>query len=107
MTVLEEIAAERQRQIEEEGWTPKHDDRNHPHGELAIAAACYAAPTAVLMEYPEKVMRGDSRRLVWPWDREWWKPKDERRNLIRSAALLVARIEQIDRKAARENENVA
>lgn len=41
MTVLEEIAAERQRQIEVEGWTPNHDDE-HDRGEMANAAACYA-----------------------------------------------------------------
>ena len=37
------IAAERQRQVDVEGWTPAHDDE-HDEGELAIAAACYAAP---------------------------------------------------------------
>jgi hypothetical protein len=23
---------------------------------------------------------------MWPWDAEWWKPKDARRDLIRAAA---------------------
>lgn len=39
---IERIAAERTRQIEREGYTPEHDD-THDGGELALAAACYAA----------------------------------------------------------------
>ncbi|MCM0757438.1 hypothetical protein M7775_02505, partial [Sporomusa sphaeroides DSM 2875] len=41
---IELIAAERQRQISQEGWTPEHDDQ-HANGELALAAACYAIPS--------------------------------------------------------------
>jgi hypothetical protein len=37
-----DVLAERKRQVEAEGWTIEHDDR-HPDGELAVAAACYAA----------------------------------------------------------------
>ena len=39
--VLVDVAAERRRQIEVEGWTPEHDDQQHAGGELAVAAACY------------------------------------------------------------------
>lgn len=35
-TGIEAIAAERQRQIEKEGWTPEHDD-THGAGEMAEA----------------------------------------------------------------------
>ena len=44
---------------------------------------------------------------VWPWDRQWWKPKSRRRNLVRAAALLIAAIERIDREQAREGARVA
>lgn len=101
MTVIEEIAAERRRQIEGEGWTLRHDDR-HNDGSLARAAACYAAPDAVMMQWPDQVMECDSRRLVWPWDQGSWKPSTERRNLIKSAALIVAEIERLDRLEAKE-----
>lgn len=37
MTALEDIAAERRRQIEVEGWAPEHDDL-HRDGVLARAA---------------------------------------------------------------------
>lgn len=36
MTGIERIAAERRRQIGEEGWTPEHDAQ-HVNGELAEA----------------------------------------------------------------------
>lgn len=39
-TGIGRIAAERQRLIDVEGWTPQHDD-DHIDGMLAIAAACY------------------------------------------------------------------
>lgn len=41
-------------------------------------------------------------RVLWPWDREWWKPKDRRRNLVRAAALLIAEIERLDRAEDKE-----
>lgn len=41
------IAAERQRQIEEEGWTPDHDDQ-HTNGELALAAACCSGRAGIV-----------------------------------------------------------
>ncbi len=42
MNGAERIVRERGRQISEEGWTAKHDDK-HSDGAMAIAAACYAA----------------------------------------------------------------
>lgn len=102
------IAAERQRQVEVEGWDAEHDDA-HPKGALAKAAACYAVGEPVFRNagpfdhdssdrgwrgpYP----RGDSYTPLWPWSSDWWKPKDRRRDLIRAAALIVAELERIDR----------
>ena len=43
MSGAERIAAERQRQVEREGWTADHDAQ-HTDGSLAWAAVCYAAP---------------------------------------------------------------
>lgn len=102
MTVIEEIAAERQRQKDVEGWTPEHDDQ-HDTGSLAVAAACYALGSADIRrgvgDY-DHVHATVSIRL-WPWAPEWWKPKRTRRNLVRAAALLVAEIERIDREEQR------
>ena len=43
MNGIELIAAERQRQITEKGYTADHDE-HHCDGELALAAVCYASP---------------------------------------------------------------
>lgn len=104
-SVIEEIAAERRRQVCVEDWTPEHDDE-HDTGALAAAAACYAleacAPAAENDYWRER--RRTAARELWPWDYEWRKPKGSRRDLVRAAALIVAEIERLDRLAAAEKE---
>lgn len=93
---LADIAAERKRQIEIEGWSLPHDDE-HVDGAMAFAAACYAIGR-------DRV--GTGRWLLWPWADEWWKPsKDHRRNLIKAGALIVAEIERIDRRSLKQPPN--
>lgn len=92
--VILEISRERERQMAVEGWTYEHDDQ-HSAGELADAAACYAHPAP----HGVRPQAGPPPKL-WPWSIVWWKPKDRRSNLIRSAALIVAEIERLDRKTA-------
>ena len=88
-----DVAAERRRQIEVEGWTPEHDDC-HRDGSLAKAAYCYAwAACGLGMESPPPAPPG------WPWAGTWWKPRDTRSNLVRAAALLLAEIDRLDRQA--------
>lgn len=110
MTPIEEIEAERQRQRKVEGWTLAHDNE-HTDGSLASAAACYALYGS---------MRDDDRaanedldnsegfisilRSMWPdsWSRQYWNPKDRRRDLVRAGALIVAELERLDRKERRK-----
>ncbi|PRD42070.1 hypothetical protein C5748_18100 [Phyllobacterium phragmitis] len=80
---LDDISAERRRQIDVEGWTPEHDDA-YVHRDLAKAAACYAT--------------GHVDR--WPWPLKWWKPSNYRRSLVKAGALILAEIERLDRLAA-------
>lgn len=99
MSVIEEIAAERLRQIEAEGWTPEHDN-NHTDGKLATAAACYALNSVLSgpIHYDRFAdLLKNTVHKAWPWPRSWWKPKDRRRDLIRAGALIVAEIERLDR----------
>lgn len=92
--ILEEISAERRRQIEVEGWTPEHDD-GHSSEEMARAAASYVLSHAGLIE---------SAFDAWldGWGREWFKPNpvDSRRDLIKAAALILAEVERLDRRDA-------
>ncbi|MCP3024613.1 hypothetical protein [Cupriavidus basilensis] len=104
-----DVLAERRRQVESEGWSPEHDDR-HP-GAMAIAAATYAAHAGAMvgLGYPVSVdayraVRGHHVSTPWPWDAEWWKPKDPRRDLVRSGALILAEIERVDRAAIADGE---
>lgn len=102
--VIAEITAERKRQMEVEGWTPKHDDE-HDDGSLARAAATYAmcGSWSDAMRHKHQHDVRESFRsllyLIWPktWSTRWWKPKNRRRDLIRAAALIVAEIERLDR----------
>lgn len=93
-----DVLAERKRQVEEEGWTPGHDDQ-HRDGSMALAAAVYA-----LIGSSDGRHRGDNEQtpsiteILWPWDWSWFKPKSRRCNLIRAAALLLAEIERLDRR---------
>lgn len=93
------IAAERQRQISVEGWTPEHDD-DHAPGEMARAGACYALVDQIALQ-PDPRKTGAvievGSRWFWPWANEWWKPQDNRRNLIRAGALIAAELDKMDR----------
>lgn len=100
-----DVVAERQRQINGEGWTIANDDK-HNKGEMARAAACYALHAARQGFWSkEPYQSGDPEYdsncdTLWPWGFDWWKPKNPRRDLIRAAALLIAEIERIDRQEA-------
>jgi hypothetical protein len=94
MSAIDDIAAERKRQIEVEGWTAHHDNE-HDDDEMAKAAALYALPPAlrILRVNPAQNLLS----YVWPWDTKWWKPKDRRRDLVRAGALIAAEIDRLDR----------
>lgn len=93
---IDDVLAERQRQIEVEGWTVTHDDA-HEAGELARASACYAFSAADQQMGEGPPTFEHDFMALWPWSRGWWKPKDPRRDLVRAAALLIAEIERMDR----------
>lgn len=104
------IAAERERQVTAEGWTPDHDDQ-HQECELAIAAACYAAPYSIKADVCRLVPCGCREAICehfggsverrgwqdpWPWDEEW--DKRGKHNRIKSLAIAGALIAaEIDR----------
>lgn len=109
MTAIEEIAAERKRQIEVEGFDPDRDDLIHSNGGLAYAALAYTAhatAAAGLMDSKSKkqmkIYTDTPAPKYWPWHKFWWKPKSPRRDLIRAAALIVAEIERMDRVVAKD-----
>jgi hypothetical protein len=96
MSGIELIAAERQRQIDVEGWRPEHDDQ-HKQGELAEAASSYSDIAAYQSAVTNPTI--DNRRpMGWPFDSTWWKPSDDPiRNCVKAAALLAAEIDRLQR----------
>lgn len=98
-----DVIKERDRQVSKERWTWAHDDE-HEGGEMARAAACYclSAVETVTGREPLDFLNDDFLSAVWPWNRDWWKPKAARRDLVRAAALILAEIERLDRYAAGE-----
>jgi hypothetical protein len=95
-----DVLEERKRQVEEEGWTPEHDDE-HGDGSLALAAACYASNAATWAAKGTPELRKSYSHLSlsfrWPWSPKWWKPKSQRHDLVRAGALILAEIERLDR----------
>ena len=88
------IADERVRQMAEEGYSAAHDDA-HAHGELISVAAAYA----LFAIAPESFVR----TLLWPWQRDQFKPSDDSiHNLARAGALLAAEIDRLLRAQQRE-----
>jgi hypothetical protein len=83
---VEMIAAERQRQLEAEGWSPEHD-AEHVRGELARAAAVYAIP-------PD---RRDPSIWSYLWPGWEYKPNadDRIRELVKAGALIAAEIDRL------------
>lgn len=87
MSAITRIAAERRRQIEQEGWTLEHDDM-HSKGALATAAAALAgAHLGKVRERWGLVHKHRGNRV---------------RQLIIAGALIVAEIERLERAKHRQ-----
>ncbi|MFJ3109928.1 hypothetical protein [Pseudomonas putida] len=80
------IAAERQRQIETEGWTAKNDDELGAES-LELAALSYRNAGDDSSPQPKS----------WPFDSDWWKPQHRQRNLERAGALYQAAADTAER----------
>ena len=76
--LLKQAALERARQINVLGWTSEHD-KEHVHRELKRAAGCYL-----------------SIGIRWPWGDTEPDKSDEKRNLIKAVALLMAEWDRIE-----------
>lgn len=102
---IEDVLAERRRQVEAEGWSPEHDDA-HTDFSLAKAACIYGV--GATLEGPDRTVMDEFgasgtpgwMKELWPWDHKWFKPTSRRRDLVKAAALFIAEIERIDRAAA-------
>lgn len=90
------IREERRRQIEVEGYDTMHD-RHHTPQVLCRAAVGYA-----LHEDPS-TLTAEAAAGLWPWSRDFWKPKDQLRNLVRAGALIAAAIDRLQHEQKQED----
>jgi hypothetical protein len=98
-TGVKAIAAERERQLQAEGFT-RDSDQQYRRGELAKAATAYVQLAAMDLEAGGRNhIAWYGPAAVWPWAPEWWKPVDARRDLVRAGALIAAQIDLIDSQA--------
>ncbi|HFC9831761.1 TPA: hypothetical protein ACF0XA_000273 [Klebsiella pneumoniae] len=86
------VIAERQRQQSVKGFSTEQDD-TYVGCQLAAAAICYIEPMEAMSYWPAD------------WHDDSFKPTNERRNLVKAAALIIAEIERIDRKSDAELKN--
>jgi hypothetical protein len=95
-TGAELIVAERQRQIEREGYTPEHDRDHHHAAEFIEAAIAYMSP--------------NDGAAIWPWEPDGFKPEVTHhdlagvpgylrhgsiRDLVKAGALIAAAIDRL------------
>ena len=99
MAAIDDIAAERLKQIEVEGYSADIDDSYEDH-ELICAALVF-----IVLNFPvgafgsEEVQ--DSILQCWPWGSESLSIEDERSNLVKAAAFILAEIDRLDRARIR------
>ena len=115
LAVLLGVLTERERQQSRtdeggEAWDEAHDDAHMPH-ELAVAAAYYAMAASghacfidtgrpPQLEMQRMGTKGFAS-VTFPWDVQWFKPKDTLRNSEIAMALLVAHSEATKRSQRR------
>lgn len=96
VTSMDLVLGERLRQVVSEGFDAEHDDNEHEGGQLAMAAACYAAPVPIFTV--EFCGDGDTHD-AWPWGEEWDKREDHPRLkcLMIAGALILAEMDRLNR----------
>lgn len=93
-TGIELIAEERQRQIEKENFSIKHDVKQYANNsQLELAAVAYAMPEELPTNWQRENI--NHRSNLFPWDKEWWKPStnDRIKELQKAGALIAAKID--------------
>ena len=87
------IAAERDRQVREEGHTLAKDLAHEP------GALAWAAWTILDRAAPDAIRANDGVPTMWPFSPESWKPERRPMRLLIIAAALIAA--EIDRRLAK------
>lgn len=87
------IRCERQRQVDEEGWSVEHDAREHSDGDLARNAAYYAYPDANLVNQDHLKIGSAFLRPAITFGYKQNKPRIKQ--LVIAGALIAAEIDRL------------
>lgn len=91
-----DVLLERDRQVNEEGYTQQHDDE-HIDESIAAMACYYAMPAGVREWSAEDTGYGPTLGDAIIPDGWTAKDCDRRKELVKAAALILAEIERLDR----------
>lgn len=91
---VDQVLAERIRQIQKHGYGGDHDDE-HDKGELLDASICYAIEAQVVTDDSSHI--SSFVPTQWPWHAESWKPGTPHRMLVKALALGLAELERQNR----------
>jgi len=105
---IKDVFNERQRQINQEFYSIENDDE-YKENELVRAAACYTNNVVsrgwTYSSFDPETYQSEEAPDFWPWDLDFWKPKNPRADLVRAAALLIAEIDRMDRAQEQSHEH--
>lgn len=82
---IEAFHRERQHQVQDKGYTPKHDDEHHDAADLIRAGTCYA-------EFASNDLEGvdmDQPHVFWPEGMKW-NPGDSAVEALQKAGAFLA-----------------
>lgn len=89
-TGAELIAAERERQINDLGFSTRDHDEDHKHNELTRAAIAFAWSA---LGHPDKA------QSMWPFPEEMHKGESVHRDLVKAGALIAAELDRLGEPA--------
>ena len=96
LAAIDGVLAERVRQVEEEGYTPRHDDEQRRAGQLAAAGACYLLAVhhqnVAYVRTGKMVVQPSSPHPAWPFPRIIWRPASPARMTLKGTALGLAEL---------------
>ena len=88
---VEAIRKERSRQVSKEGFDAKHD-MDHKPEDFARAAIAYLYSS---------IGEDEKAQEEWPFDKDFFKPKDDVRDIERAGALVAAGLDMLYSKLAK------
>lgn len=102
---IELIAAERARQVSEEGYDAEHDKGHADQLTLAAQSYCLSAADS-LGGLTYEANNPEDPAMDWPWHPSYWKPTgDPVRDLVKAGALIAAAIDSLTESPDSERSN--